>query len=268
MTRAERLAAILDLLASRGSLGVEELVDELGISPATARRDLDSLAQQRLLTRTRGGATASAVAYDLPVKYHRDGFAGRKVAIAHAASALIREGDVVGLCGGTTSTALAGVLATREDLNRPSHGPTLTIVTNAINIAAQLAVRPNFKIMVTGGILNPRSYELVGPFTDAVLQKVAIDKAFIGVNGIDPVAGPTIADEGEAAVNTFIASRAHEAYVVADASKIGRRAFATMADFDFRRLITDSSATAEQLASLRAAGVEVTVAPDLPETAD
>lgn len=267
MTRAERLAAILDLLAARGSLSVEDLVEELGISPATARRDLDSLAQQRLLTRTRGGATASAVAYDLPVKYHRDDFAGRKLAIAHAASALIEEGDVVGLCGGTTSTALAGVLATREDLNRATHGPTLTVVTNAINIAAQLAVRPNFKIMVTGGILNPRSYELVGPFTDVVLQKVTIDKAFIGVNGIDPITGPTITDEGEAAVNTFIASRARDAYVVADASKIGRRAFAAMADFDFRHLITDSSVAPEALEALRAAGVEVTVAPDLAAAA-
>lgn len=269
MTRPERLAAILDLLAARGSVSVEELVEDLGISPATARRDLDSLAQQRLLSRTRGGATASSVAYDLPVKYHRADFADRKLAIAQAASALIDEGDVVGLCGGTTSTALAGVLATRDDLNKPSHSPTLTIVTNAINIAAQLAVRPNFKIMVTGGVLNPRSYELVGPFTDVVLQKVTIDKAFIGVNGIDLITGPTIIDEGEAAVNTFFASRAREAYVVADASKIGRRAFAAMTDFDFRRLITDSSIRDDQLAALRSLGIEVTVAPSIdPEGAE
>ena len=77
---------------------------------------------------------------------------------------------------------MAQILSTREDLNAPSNRPTLTVVTNAINIAAQLAVRPHIKIMVTGGILNPRSYELVGPYTDVIMQKVALDIAFIGVN--------------------------------------------------------------------------------------
>lgn len=122
-----------------------------------------------------------------------------KQEIALAASALIRPGAVIGLSGGTTNTALAQLLSTREDLNAPSHTPTLTVVTNAINIASQLAVRPNIKIMVTGGILNPpRSYELVGPYTDVIMQKVALDIAFIGVNGVDPDLGPpTITDEAK-----------------------------------------------------------------------
>lgn len=261
MKRADRLSAVLDLLAARGSLHVEDLVGELGVSPATARRDLDTLADQRLLIRTRGGARASSVAYELPAKYGRDKEAAAKRAIAEAAADLIVEGEVIGLCGGTTSTALAQVLATRPDLNRPSKVPTLTVVTNAINIATQLAVRPNFKIMVTGGVLNPRSYELVGPFTGIALGRVTIDRAFIGVNGIDVAAGPTISDEAEAAVNTAFASRAARTYILADSSKIGRRAFATMTGFTFRRLITDDRITDEQYTDLVTAGVEVTRAP-------
>lgn len=132
------------------------------------------------------------MAYDLPGRYNRDDHAKQKHQIALAASALIPKGAVIGLCGGTTSTALAQVLSTRADLMEPSNRPTLTVVTNAINIAAQLVVRPNFKIMVTGGIVNPRSYELVGPYTDIILRKVALDFAFIGINGIDPQMGPTI----------------------------------------------------------------------------
>lgn len=262
MNRTERLTAILDLLADSGQVEVDEIVLKLGVSPATARRDLDSLANERLLTRTRGGATSGFVSYDLPGRYNRDDHAEQKHQIALAASALIPKGAVIGLCGGTTSTALAQVLSTREDLMEQSNRPTLTVVTNAINIAAQLAIRPNFKIMVTGGIVNPRSYELVGPYADSILQKVALDIAFIGVNGVEPGAGPTINDEGEASVNSRMARRASEAYLLADSSKIGQRAFATMEDHRFHKLITDSGITAEQLAAFNDAGTEVIVAPE------
>ncbi|WP_125609835.1 DeoR/GlpR family DNA-binding transcription regulator [Specibacter cremeus] len=260
MNRTERLAAIMDLLAEAGQVEVEAIVSKLAVSPATARRDLDSLAAQRLLTRTRGGASAGSVSYDLPGRYNRDDRAVEKTAIAHAASELIPKGAVIGLCGGTTSTALAQVLATRADLMEPSNRPTLTVVTNALNIAVQLAVRPNFKIMVTGGIVNARSYELVGPYTDTILQKVALDIAFIGVNGIEPGVGPTINDEGEAAVNSVMARRAAHAYMLADSSKIGKRAFATMEGYRFQRLITDSGITAEQRLAFEESGTEVIVA--------
>ena len=126
------------------------------------------------------------------------------------------------------------------------------MVTNAINIAAQLAVRPNIKVMVTGGILNPRSYELVGPYTDIIMQKVVLDIAFIGVNGIDPEVGPTNTGEGEASVNALLASRASVSYVLADSSKVGRRAFATMDGYAFTRLITDAGISAKDKAAFEA----------------
>lgn len=99
MTRTDRLTAILDLLAETGQVEVDEIVTRLGVSPATARRDLDSLAERRLLSRTRGGATTGALAYDLPGRYNRDDHAAAKQQIALAASALIAPGMVIGLCG-------------------------------------------------------------------------------------------------------------------------------------------------------------------------
>lgn len=260
MNRTDRLAAILDLLAEAGQLDIDDIVSTLGVSPATARRDLDSLAKQRLLTRTHGGAVTGTVSYDLPGRYNRDDHAEEKHQIAEAASALIPPGSSIGLSGGTTTTALAQVLSTRADLNVRSDHPLLTVVTNAINIAAQLAVRPNIKIMVVGGVLNPRSYELVGPYTDLVMSRISLDMAFIGVNGIDDSAGPTVSDEGEASINVLMAQRATSSYVLADSSKLGRRAFATLADYDFKRLITDSGISAERKAALEDKGVEVTVA--------
>jgi DeoR family transcriptional regulator, aga operon transcriptional repressor len=260
MNRTERLNTILNLLAESGQIEVDEIVEKLAVSPATARRDLDGLAAQRLLSRTRGGAVKGSVAYDLPGRYNRDDNALQKQLIAQTASSLIPYGAVVGLSGGTTNTAIAQVLSTRADLNVPSNRPALTVVTNAINIAAQLAVRPNIKIMVTGGIVNARSYELVGPFAEATLQKVALDLAFIGVNGADPMLGPTVNDEGEATVNALMARRASEAYMVADSSKIGQRSFATMSGFAFRNLITDAGITPAHKTAFETSGVKVIIA--------
>ena len=261
MNRAERLNAVLDLLAEAGQVEVDDIVAKLDVSAATARRDLDALASQQLLTRTRGGAIGQSVAYDLPLRYKREQHAPEKLRIAQAASALVPRGAVVGLCGGTTSTAVASVLGARPDLLEPSPEPSLTVVTNAINIAAQLVMRPQIKTVVTGGVVHARSYELVGPYSDVVLERITLDVAFIGVNAIDPVVGAMVHDEGEASVNSLMARRATRAVVVADSSKIGRTAFAALGGPGLlSTLITDDGIADEQRAAFEAAGVEVIVA--------
>lgn len=261
MNRAERLNAVLALLAESGQLEVDDIITQLGVSAATARRDLDTLAAQQLLTRTRGGAIGQTVAYDLPLRYKREQHAPEKQQIALAASALVSRGHVIGLCGGTTSTAIASVLGARADIMEASPHANLTIVTNALNIAAQMAMRPQVKTVVTGGVVHSRSYELVGPYSEVVLQQVTMDIAFIGVNGIDPVVGATVHDEREAAVNSLMARRATRAVIVADSSKIGRTAFASLGDLAvFTTLITDAGITAEQVAAFTESGLEVIVA--------
>lgn len=258
MKRAARLNAILDLLAADGEVGVDDLVSRFGASPATTRRDLDSLAEQRLLTRTHGGAVAQTVAYELPIRYKSHLRTQQKDGIAQAAAALVSPGMVVGLSGGTTTTAIAAALAAREDL---AAGAGITVVTNAVNIAAQLATRPDIKVVVTGGVIHSRSYELVGPFVEQLLRGVRLDIAFIGVNGMDAVAGATTQDEREAAVNRMMAERATRAVVVTDSSKLGRAAFAAVGGADlFPLILTDDGAEPADLSALRAAGYEVVAA--------
>ena len=258
MKRAARLNAILDLLAADGEVNVDELVERFGASAATTRRDLDSLAEQRLLTRTHGGAVAHSVAYELPIRYKSHQRSQQKESIAQAAAGLVAPGMVIGLSGGTTTTAIAAALAARDDL---SVGPGITVVTNAVNIAAQLATRPDIKVVVTGGVIHSRSYELVGPFVEQLLRGVRLDIAFIGVNGMDAAAGATTQDEREAAVNRMMAERARRAVVVTDSSKIGTVAFASVGGAElFPVLLTDDGAGAAALAELRAAGYEVLTA--------
>ncbi|HEU0181082.1 MAG TPA: DeoR/GlpR family DNA-binding transcription regulator, partial [Agromyces mariniharenae] len=216
---------------------------------------------QQLLTRTRGGAVAHSVAYDLPIRYKNQQNPEAKAAIARAASGLVPRGAVIGLCGGTTATAIADALMSRADIMEPSPEPSLTVVTNAINIAMQLAMRPQIKTVVTGGVVHARSYELVGSYVDAVLGSITLDLAFIGVNGVDPVVGPTSHDEREAAVNALMASRAAHPVLVADASKIDKRAFAAIGHRRlFPTIITDDAATPEQRQRLTDSGYDVIVA--------
>lgn len=255
MKRAARLTAILDLLATQGEVTVEELVERFGASPATTRRDLDSLAEKRLLTRTHGGAVAQSVAYELPVRYKSHLQTHEKGRIAEVAAGLVQPGWVVGLSGGTTTTAIAAALAAREDLGE------FTVVTNAVNIAAQLATRPDIRVVVTGGVIHSRSYELVGPFVEQLLSGIHLDIAFIGVNGLHATAGATTHDEREAAVNRMMAQRATRAVVVADSAKIGVQTFAQIGRADlFAALITDAGVQPSMQADLEAAGFEVTIA--------
>lgn len=257
MKRAARLAAILELIAAQGEVSVEELVERMGASAATTRRDLDSLAERRLLTRTHGGAVAQSVAYELPIRYKSHQRTHEKDVIAVAAAALVRPGSVVGLSGGTTTTAIATALAAREDLAEQG----ITVVTNAVNIAAQLATRPDFKVVVTGGVIHSRSYELVGPFVEQLLRGIRLDIAFIGVNGIDADNGASTHDEREAAVNRIMAQRARRSVIVADSSKIGAPSFAAVGGAElFPELMTDEGATPEDIAALEAAGFEVVIA--------
>ncbi|MFI9449813.1 DeoR/GlpR family DNA-binding transcription regulator [Amycolatopsis sp. NPDC052450] len=258
MARHERLSTLLDLLGQREKIDVEDVAEELNVSAATIRRDLDHLAEQQLLTRTRGGAVANDLAYDLPLRYKTARHVPEKQRISVAAAALVAQGMVVGLNGGTTTAGVARSLATRSDLAGLRDSPGLTVVTNALNIAHELAVRPHVKIVVTGGVARPQSFELSGPLATRVLSELTIDLLFLGVDAFDADAGAFAHHEGEASINRLMVERAERVVAVADGSKLGRRAFARIcATPQVHALVTDSNADPKVLAAFEAAGVEV-----------
>ncbi|MFD4673270.1 DeoR/GlpR family DNA-binding transcription regulator [Lentzea sp. NPDC058450] len=252
MRQEQRLAAILGQLADTGSVTVTGLAETLDTSVASIRRDLQALEEQKLLKRTHGGAVAVEVIYELPLRY-RVGQQEEKRQIAGAAAKLVTEAvHSVGLNGGTTTTELARLLATTRSLK---------VVTNALNIASDLCSRPTIDLVVTGGGVRPESYELVGPIADRALAGISLDLVFLGVDGIDARAGITTHDEVEAQTDNCLLRTAARVVVLADGSKVGKRAFSRIAAItDVHVLITDSSANTEELDRLRAAGVEVVVA--------
>ncbi|MBE4741090.1 MULTISPECIES: DeoR/GlpR family DNA-binding transcription regulator [Streptomyces] len=256
MSRDERWQTLLELLVERGRLDVEEAAVELGVSAATIRRDLDRLAEQQMLVRTRGGAVVHGVSYELPLRYKTARRATEKQRIATAVAELVAPGEAVGLTGGTTTTEVARALAVREDL--ASGAPALTVVTNALNIASELAVRPQFKIVVTGGVARAQSYELVGPLADGVLDRITLDVAVLGVVALDVTHGAAAHDEAEAAVNRLLCERAERVVVAADSSKLGRRAFAWICATEaVDTLVTDAAAAPGTLRRFEESGVRV-----------
>lgn len=261
MSRYRRWNQLLELLAAEGQLQVEQAAAELGVSAATIRRDFDELASQQMLARIRGGAVTQGVTYDLPLRYKSERHPSEKQRIAAVAAGLVQPGQIVGLNGGTTTTEVARALATRADLNGVTGPLALTVVTNALNIATELAVRQHVKIVVTGGVARPQSYELTGPLATGVLERVSIDLAILGVDGIDPAAGAMAQHEGEASINQLMGRQASRVVIVADSSKIGRRAFAricTPADIDV--LVTDVGIADDARRGFADAGVQVITA--------
>ncbi|MEV4430527.1 DeoR/GlpR family DNA-binding transcription regulator [Streptomyces sp. R-07] len=263
MSKHERWNTLLELLAASGKLEVEEAATALVVSAATIRRDLDELAEQQLLVRTRGGAVAHGVSYELPLRYKSTRHAAEKRRIAEAVADLVAPGEVVGLNGGTTTTEVARAFALRFASGRAetpgaAAGPALTVVTNALNIAGELAVRPQIKIVTTGGVARPQTYELVGPLTVGVLNEVVLDVVVLGVDGVDAELGVMAHQEDEASISRLFAERASRVVVVTDSSKMGRRAFARICGLDrIDVLVTDSGIAPEAVAQLTEAGVKV-----------
>ncbi|WP_445521237.1 DeoR/GlpR family DNA-binding transcription regulator [Streptomyces sp. NEAU-174] len=253
-----RWSALLEMLTREGRIEVEAAADALRVSAATIRRDLDELARQQMVARTHGGAVINAIAYDLPLRYKAARNAPEKERIAEAAAGLVKAGAVVGLNGGTTTTSVARALATRPELSREGAAHSLTVVTNALNIANELVVRRHVKLVVTGGVARPASYELTGPLATEVLAQITLDHVFIGVDAIDVRHGATARDEGEAGINRALARCAEQVVVVADSSKLGRRAFARICPVeDVHVLVTDKAAGPELTEPFVAAGVEI-----------
>jgi len=251
MRQEERLSLILERLSQTGSVGVSGVATELGVSTASVRRDLALLEEQHLLSRTHGGAVANATVYELPLRYRSGSHTDEKRRIAAVAAARIDDTvATVGMTGGTTTTEVARRLADRLGL---------TVVTNALNIASDLALHPDIKLIVTGGTARSESYELVGPLAESTLADLNLDIVVVGVDGISVGGGLTTYHEVEAATNRAMIGRARRVIVVADGSKVGKLALARICDAEaVDELITGDSADDAELTRLETAGMTVT----------
>lgn len=236
-------------MVERGQIDVPSLATEFSVSRATIRRDLETLQQQRLVCRTHGGATIHAAFNDLPLSYKNTQNLPEKQRISRRAVQFLSGAHVIGTTGGTTVSEFARQLRGRADL---------TVVTNALNIALDLLGNPGLRVFAAGGEVRGSSQESVGRSAEAFLSDYNIDVAFLGVDGVDAVAGCTNYDPAGARVNAVLLRRAHKRIVLADATKIGRVTLAPVCRMaEVNVLITDSRAAEAELEPIRRQGCQV-----------
>jgi DeoR family transcriptional regulator of aga operon len=251
----ERGEAILRLLRQSGAVSIEQICSGLGISLATARRDLKRLQASGVVRRTRGGAMQpepllyQPFLHDSTFQEQLERHAGEKRRIALAAAEQVRDGETVALTAGTTTTEVVRCLRSRQNLK---------IVTNAVNIAMELGRQKGWNVHLTGGHLRGEWFSLAGPDALRMLSSLFVDVAFIGVNGIDPGQGPTCFNQDEAAVNAAMVERAKRRIVVADHSKLVVIATHRICPLEtIHLLITGSEAPEEAAAEYTRQGLEV-----------
>jgi DeoR family transcriptional regulator, aga operon transcriptional repressor len=249
----ERRQHVLDKIKREGRVLVGELSDELGISRVTIRKDLEFLQAQGLIQRSHGGAIAaqSGALFDPSLlekqKLHRK----EKECIANAAVKLVEEGQCVILDSGTTTTAIARAL-------RKFHH--LTIITNAVNIAAELS-NTDFEVILTGGTLRKNSFSLVGPLAEEFLEEMHADVLFLGVDGFDPEIGLTTPNILESRVNRAMVNAAQTVVAVCDSTKFGKHSLALIVPPQrISVVITDQNLSVEYRDHLLKLGIRVVVA--------
>ncbi|WP_394849242.1 DeoR/GlpR family DNA-binding transcription regulator [Pendulispora brunnea] len=248
----ERRRKILQMLDEQGSVMVEELSERFSVSTVTIRADLASLERTGRLVRSHGGAVKPQV-YDMPLGVKETLHRREKGRIGQAAAKMIRDGETVLLDSGTSTAAIA-----REVKALPLRA--LTVITNALNIAMELAGLRHIRVIMLGGMLREMSYSLVGPHAEQILERFHVDRLFLGVDGVDPEVGLTTPDVLEAKLNALMIRVSRQVVVVADSSKFGRRSLSKIADLDaVHKVITDRKISADMVRALKAANIEVVI---------
>jgi DeoR family transcriptional regulator of aga operon len=248
----ERRQHILSVLQQHGRVLVDELSDSLGISRITIRKDLDDLARRGVLQRTHGGAIhpASSTMFDPSLKDKETRYSHEKMRIAEAAAALVQEGQCVLLDSGTTTTAIARTLKNFQHL---------TIITNAVNIAAELS-GTNFEVILTGGSLRKNSFSLVGPLAEETLDDMHADVLFLGVDGFDLEVGLTTPNLQESRVNRAMVKAASKVIAVCDSTKFNRRSLSKIVDVtSIHHVITDRRLPDATADAIRNLNIELTL---------
>lgn len=252
MLSEERRRTILEIVNREGRVLVLDLAKRFETSQVTVRKDLEALHTHGLIHRTHGGALpAREAALEDPTLREKEKLHHQeKVRIAAAAARMVQEGQVVILDSGTTTTEIARALRTFQKL---------TIVTNAVNIAAELSATA-VDVILTGGTLRKNSFSLVGPIAEETLHRLSADLLFLGVDGFDVHYGLSTPNLLEAKVNKVMVEVAKRTITVCDSSKFGRRSLSLIVPPSaLHEVVTDRGVPKSDLRALRKAGIEVTL---------
>jgi DeoR/GlpR family transcriptional regulator of sugar metabolism len=250
---AERQHRIARLVTERGRARVGDLAALYGVSGVTIRKDLAELERQGRVVRTHGGAVSPAGAgmeraFEVRERLQR----AEKDAIGRIAASMVADGESIAIDASTTAFAMARSLRARGGWR------DLTVITNGLRIALELADVPGVRVLMAGGVVRPEALSLVGPLGEGLLERVNVQRAFLGAMGFSIEAGLCDGTDEEAQIKRLLVAAATETVGLVDGTKWGRAALATFCPTaSLGVVVTDAPAPSSMRAALHAAGVRV-----------
>lgn len=254
MLAHRRHERILEMLRADGPSEVTNLSLELGVSGATVRRDLTYLEKEGLLQRVHGGAAPlgpSEPPFDVVAVDHQDA----KVRVGTTAAGLVRDGDVVLVDIGTTTSHLARAL----------RGRAVTVITSSLPVYEELAQDEVVELILLGGVVRRNYRSLVGFLTEQAIRQIHADVLFLGTSGVRRDGSVLDTTAVEVPIKRAMLQAAERTVLVADASKFPGKGLARVCGVaDLAALVTEPDADPETLAWLRQSGVEIVTTPKGP----
>ena len=255
MTPNPRQSKLLDEVRARGSVTVDALAEQFGVTLQTVRRDVALLADAGLLARFHGGVrVAESTTENIAYRQRQQLNEQAKLRIARAVAQAVPEGCSLIINIGTTTEAIARELLRHKGLR---------VITNNLNVAAILSDNPDCEVIVAGGVVRSRDRGIVGEVTVEFIRQFKVDIGLIGISGIEADGTLRDFDYREVNVARAIMTHSRQVWLAADHSKFNRPAMVELARFsELDRLFTDTAPPAPFPALLSEAGVQcVTCAP-------
>jgi DeoR/GlpR family transcriptional regulator of sugar metabolism len=247
---AARIERIRRLVEQSGVVSLRQVMEELGVSEMTVRRDFAALEEMGVVQRTRGGVMAVDRVF-VPYAERQALESEAKAAIGALAAGFVEDGDTVFLGAGTTCLAVARALTECE---------SVTVITTSIPALTTLMTNPALTVISTGGSVNSLGNDLTGPLAEATLSRVRAAKAFVGASGMS-AEGIFNSSVARASIDGAMIAAAVETFVVADHTKIGRAALSLVAGLErIAYLVTDEPPAQEATMWLSSADIDVRTA--------
>jgi len=249
----QRRDKIMELLHEDGSAKVMDLSRLFKVTEVTIRQDLEKMEKDGLIIREHGGAYLKSVKDQVQTfsLIHQENL-DKKECIAKKCMEFIERGDTIILDSGSTATELAKKLKGFREL---------TVITNALNIALMLGAEPGIEVIVTGGEFKPPTLSLTGQKAADFFKGLHVQKLFLATAGISLKAGLTYPSISDLVVKKAMIEAAETTYLMADSSKIGKAAFASLGALSLiDYIITDISIEEKHKQMFRDNEIELIIA--------
>jgi DeoR family fructose operon transcriptional repressor len=232
MFQIERQEKILRFINESKKANTDELANAFSVSKVTIRRDIDLLASKGLLLKTHGGAVSVRGSFvrEIPFSAKAEINSSAKKAIGIAAAQLIENGEIIILDSGSTTLEIA----------KHIHNTDVTVLTNDIKIAMELAAKPDVHVMVSGGNLDGTVFSLIGSNSINFFKDIHVNKTFLGCDAVDLKFGISDRSFESCDVKRAMMQAADEVIMVTDSSKLNKRVFTHICDISaINKLIID-----------------------------